>query len=464
MLTLFFLATSVVSSAKPVHFDPPNLNLERKLHQQYLKAHAPDSWSEQKELAKDAYLENYRIQPGETLWSLSHVLYGDGSYWPRVWAQNHSITNPHLIRPGHSLQFLLGSEDDTPAFRFTEQDEDSGAELVASNNPVIEIPPPESPPRPVIAVPPSFPEWQNISRRQPRNLIDDSGIIDTRRKPVQKILLRGYVQDKPVQPIGYFLENDTEAGLPLVNQYVYVKVKKGQGQVGDKMMVVGNSGKLKQIGKQYTPRVEAFLVQISGEIELSSQAQGRQVAGVDLNEYDIYRALVTKTTGLSQKDYALVDGSIPVVDIAPEGPAGSVEARVIGSEIHVVSQLYGQGSVVFIDKGSRQGVAPGQIFSLFVNRKSRHPQTPVEYSVAASGKLKVVKVDDEVATAVILDAHDGIIQGDLIRPPVELGEKERQEHVDLDEVQAGVVKSDDDEYEKENLDDDSELEKEIDAL
>ncbi|NJL24233.1 MAG: LysM peptidoglycan-binding domain-containing protein [Calothrix sp. SM1_5_4] len=111
-------SAGIVAAAR---FDPPDLTYEAELHRQFLRARKMESVLAVPSLAKDAYVENYRIQQGETLWSLSRILYGDGNYWPRVWSQNSMITNPHLIRPGHTLQFLMGSEDDTPAFRITEE-------------------------------------------------------------------------------------------------------------------------------------------------------------------------------------------------------------------------------------------------------------------------------------------------------------------------------------------------------
>src|SRR5580698_7396131 len=125
-------------TAHGAQFDPPNLDLEYRLHQQYMNSQGETS------TGSSGLLESYQLQAGESLWSLSQMLYGDGSYWPKVWAQNRSISNPHLIQPGYSLQFMMGSEDDMPAFRFSEAD-DTSLELAAAGsvNPQIDIPPPE---------------------------------------------------------------------------------------------------------------------------------------------------------------------------------------------------------------------------------------------------------------------------------------------------------------------------------
>src|SRR5262249_21631737 len=155
-------------------------------------------------------------------------LYGDGNFWPRVWAQNQAISNPHLIRPGHTLQFILGSEDDTPSFRISEEGE-QGVELASNGNqnPLIEIPPPEMPPTPLINVPRSFPQWQSVYKQQPVQVTDDKGLLKHRKPLVGKTYLMSYVQEQELQAQGWFMETDLDSALPVTNQYVYVKVKKG---------------------------------------------------------------------------------------------------------------------------------------------------------------------------------------------------------------------------------------------
>lgn len=44
--------------------------------------------------------ELHVVKKGDTLWSLCGQYFGDPWTWPRLWAQNPSITNPHWIFPG----------------------------------------------------------------------------------------------------------------------------------------------------------------------------------------------------------------------------------------------------------------------------------------------------------------------------------------------------------------------------
>ncbi len=425
LISVAALAASAANAGKmtkTAKFDPPDLNYEFQLHQQFSRSkNQPASQAKgikaQAVQAPNGVNENYALQKGETLWTLSEMLYGDGQYWPRVWAQNKAIANPHLVRPGHQLQFVMGSEDATPAFRFSEEGDQGGVELAAGPaNPIVEIPPPEVPPKPILKVPTSFPEWQSVYKKRPDNFLDDSGIEAKRQVIPDQIYLRGYVQEKSVEEesIGMFLENDNEAGLPITNQYVYVKVKKGQGQAGMKILVVTNGGKLKRLNQQWDPEERPWLVQVTAEIELRESVPAK-FSGSDKEKYEAYRALVLKTTGLSAKQSFLIPGALQTITLDKKGPSGRTQAQVIGSEKHGASALFAPGDLVFLDKGSNAGLEVGNLLDVFADRTIRRSQAVVVYSPVTSATIKVVKVSGKVATAVLLTAYDSVQQGDIAR-------------------------------------------------
>jgi hypothetical protein len=395
------------------HFDPPDLTLEGDLHRQYIMRQQLGDIP----MTAGRGVESYKIQTGESLWNLSEMLYGDGQFWPRVWAQNKSITNPHLIRPGYTLQFLMGSEDNMPAFRVSEAEEGGGLELASAQgqNPLIEIPPPEIPPKPILKVPRSFPEWQQVFKKtEDVGGLDDTALGRVRALPTPKIFLTAFVQETELDPVGYFLETDLESALPMANQYVYVKVKKGAGQPGAKMLVVHDAGKIKKINKRVDYDAEAYLMQVAGEIQLNEMVQAEFSKSSDRDSYDFYRALVTRATGLSGKNFALIPGELQIVDLTDAGPSGTAVAQIIGAEKHEASTLYGPGELVFLNRGTSSGLEVGQLLDIYEDRVSRK-DTPVHFSPAASGRLKVVQVTPHLATAVILSARDGILQGDRVQ-------------------------------------------------
>src|SRR6185369_9761101 len=47
------------------------------------------------------------VRRGDTLWGLSQNYFRNPWYWPKLWALNPAITNPHWIYPGDVLRLRL---------------------------------------------------------------------------------------------------------------------------------------------------------------------------------------------------------------------------------------------------------------------------------------------------------------------------------------------------------------------
>lgn len=54
--------------------------------------------------------EFHTVNTGDTLWDISGYYFENPWYWPRVWARNPQITNPHWIYPGDQVRLLLPGE------------------------------------------------------------------------------------------------------------------------------------------------------------------------------------------------------------------------------------------------------------------------------------------------------------------------------------------------------------------
>jgi LysM domain len=49
------------------------------------------------------------VRHGDTLWDLSDTYYGNPWQWPRIWSMNPQVTNPHWIYPGDQLRMQPGN-------------------------------------------------------------------------------------------------------------------------------------------------------------------------------------------------------------------------------------------------------------------------------------------------------------------------------------------------------------------
>ena len=61
----------------------------------------------------------HTVRKGDTLWGLCDSYFRNPWRWPRVWALNPSITNPHWIYPGDRIRLRKGEASRSPAPRVT---------------------------------------------------------------------------------------------------------------------------------------------------------------------------------------------------------------------------------------------------------------------------------------------------------------------------------------------------------
>jgi LysM repeat protein len=57
----------------------------------------------------------YRVEKGDTLWSICEKYYGDSDLWPKLWQMNPFITNPHFLNPGDVITLIEKDSLEKPA-------------------------------------------------------------------------------------------------------------------------------------------------------------------------------------------------------------------------------------------------------------------------------------------------------------------------------------------------------------
>lgn len=431
--------------SQPQEFDDsPNLELEARLHDIYKRFNSKKLTDEEwAQLVGQRESEVYKIQRGDTLWSISQTFFNDGNYWPKIWQINSGITNPHLIQPGNEIRFLLGTESETPAFAVTEQSEEPVAEPIPetpaesvempaetqltdgsqpdgtevaqegeSPSDAVEIPPPGDAVRPILRkIPPSLPEW---TLQRHGDLYDEHG-IDFVRRPIldikEKKYLEGFVDNDGFKGEGIIKEIEGGGTTAAVNQYVYVTLLPGAGRRGERFTVIKPGGQLQRIHSEVALNQEdlAYQYKILGEVrleELLSTSQGEQPK-------DIFRALVIKGVSQLEKGATLVKGTMPEVSLDPNGTKSSAVTQIVGAQ--VISQertvpLYG---LVFLSSGSKDGLEEGQVLTIRANTKIRNPDSEINESYIPVGQVRIVRVGEKFATGIVVRAWDAIFVGDV---------------------------------------------------
>jgi LysM repeat protein len=274
--------------------------------------------------------EAHTVRRGDTLWDISTRYYQNPYSWPRVWGQNPQIQNPHFIYPGDQI-------------RLRESDGSGGPGNIRTGS--------------------------TIGSGGP-----GGGSGSGRRVPPQTIFLRevGFVDDKTDHVWGELVGSPGENMLLAEGHVIYAKIEdKHEVAAGDLLTIfrplnipTGGKGQLVSIrGTLKVDRYNSKTHMVRGEIIESVDVieRGAKVGPV-ARRFDVVAPIV------SDKD---------------------IEAKIIASLYPY--QLFGKEQVVFIDKGEKDGIKPGQRF--FAVRRADLWQNQVR----GTGRLTTIRprVEDD---------------------------------------------------------------------
>ncbi len=350
------------------------------------------------------------VREGETLWTLAEFYLSDPFLWPEIYRINTLVVeDPHWIFPGEELrlvppdtvrlvadpnrQLQVGDSVLIPVADSLPQADSLQLPIVGDpelQNQVTEVqPPPPPPPPPSGARPTVFRSRAAETRR---------GLTIVRNPPPRppgrlRFLSAGYLTEREDFPWAEVLGAVGQSTLSTLratsSATVYERVslhapENATYHVGDSLVLSRLSRLIPGWGRIVVPTAIARVVQVSGrEAEARIEMQFGRVA----------------------------DGQV-ALPVEPFRDRGGVEPVPIengmrGSIIAVrnLHPLAGLLEVVFIDRGRRDGIVPGDVFEVIVEEEgSVFPARPV-------GTLQVVHVRQRSASAMIM-----ALQGVDVRP------------------------------------------------
>jgi LysM repeat protein len=361
--------------------------------------------------AQDTSTQSHTVREGDTLWDLARQYRGDPFLWPDIYRMNTSVVeDPHWIYPGEILR-LSATEavasvpaEDTPAppagpvsdevaespAAGTEAAEPTPASLASLTKPSPEAE--ESAPLFGPRHGETMQETLKAYTDQPyralrRSEFYSSGFLTENQKlPFGKVL--GPVTPPQIRA----LARNTNA---MPHAIVAVSAPKGASyQVGDTLLVV-------QIGREV--RHYGDVVLPTGMIQVTDTADGKYLASVIAV-------------------YGPIRGGQKVLPLEKFGESGSAQAKPLSGGVRATflggagrQDLKAPQMVVFLDKGRKDGVAPGDLFEV-----RRQPERLSDGTIRIDevmATLQVVHVRERSATARLLN---------VISPDIPPGTEARQ--------------------------------------
>ena len=356
-------------------------------------------------LAQAAAPETHTVREGDTLWDLARQYRGDPFLWPDIYRMNTSVVeDPHWIYPCEILR--LAGADSIPAVPAADTPETA---------PVAEAPPAAQEPAPVAAAPadpasgasqqtlaqltavsanePGPGEQGLFGPRHDARMLEESLKAYThqsyRALRRSEFYSSGFLTENQNLPFGKMLgpvvpqqiRASSANANALPNSTVAIEAPRGATyQIGDTLLVLQLGPELQSHGEVVIP---------TGLAQVVDTVQGRYVASI------------IATYGPIRNGQRV----LPAEKFVPTGEAHAVpvsdgvRAAFIGGPGR--QDIKAPQMVVFLDKGSQDGVARGDLFEIRRTAERLPDGRQLINDVMAT--LQVVHVRDHTATARLLN-------------------------------------------------------------
>jgi nucleoid-associated protein YgaU len=360
--------------------------------------------------------DTHTVKPGDTLWGIARLYLGDPFLWPEIYRLNTTVVeDPHWIYPGEVLQLHGGAEvSAVPA-----APAESAAVAAPAEAPAPAAAEAAAPAEVAAAAAEAAPDSEAYDSTQIAYEAEaaDSGTglfpkagtqiasppllneIEANYAPLRRteFYSSGFLTEDEQMPFGEVLGAVTprdinvslNAQMPsFINQLVAVTPPKGGSyQVGDTLM-------FHYVGRE-VPGYGRIVVPVAMTV-VRDVSRPQNVVEVIQQYNPIYKGFSTLPA-----DHFTPMGHVRAVPIS-DGVEGAVIAQRGRARL---TDLQG---VLFIDKGSVDGVARGDIFEIRRRPRARAGAPDITPEVIA--RIQIVRVRDKTATGKVVWLGTGIIR------------------------------------------------------
>lgn len=320
----------------------------------------------------------YTIKEGDTLWGLSQRFSDSPFLWPDLWSENSQIRNPHRIYPGQKIRLYLkkGRERHTTVPKkepIPEVEPEVVEEPVEVSTPV-EIEEPEVEPEP-----PKITEYFRY------NMID----------------MVGFIREKAVLPHGVIFKVKKSSRLISENDIIYIR-QQNEGILlpGSRFTIYRT---LKPVRDKKTKKYYGIQHFILGIAEVNQSAPEFAVAKVIKS----FRSIQVDDLVMP---YLRRPIKIPKLESQP-----GLTGKIIMAEEH--NNIIGDHINVFIDKGEKDGVKPGQSYTIYrqeTGRLKSYSRKKYLLNQVLLGRVMVLHTEATTSTVVVTKAEKDISPGQSI--------------------------------------------------
>jgi len=312
------------------------------------------------------------VVKGDTLWDISDAYLGTPWVWPSLWRDNGEIKNPHLIYPGDRIWIS--------PYEIRKVTEAEAAALIAG---------------------------------QPAEAAAPAALAETDAMPPEKkpetfhyaeMDTTGFVTLEQYEGAASIIESPESRKWLSDHSQVVIGFGADQVHVGDQFDIFRTEGRVTDLdtGTQY-----GWATKQLGWLEVTEVGE------------ESSRAIIRMSKSEIQRGDRLLPRRVRSMEIPVAASPGPVEGRVIYTPDKRIQM--GQQDVVYLDRGSRHGLAVGSPLEIYrtlgKNGMAYDPAQKTTKRVAdhVVAKLLVVDVSDDTSVAVVTHTTEELNRGDHFR-------------------------------------------------
>ncbi len=301
----------------------------------------------------------YTVQKDDTLCSISEKFFDTALKWPDLWKDNRHVTNPHQIEPGTRIRIF-------------------------QEKAVTQIQSPEK-------IEPEPMNTEKPKKEAPHFTFS----------PINRV---GFIRKNPIPASGVIIKLENDVDLVGEGDLVFIRKDTPQSFVPGAKFTVYRAIKIQKDSKAL--KYAGFHHYLTGVVEVVEIEPDYVIAKVTKS----YRTILREDRVVPHQERS------PKINLV-ESKAG-IDGRVVGSDEHEFA--VGDHSVAFIDKGSRDGIAPGQTYDLYLERDVRlnpNKRKDTRLTTYDIGTLVVLHTEKSTATVFIMRAQKMVYPGTKFRTP-----------------------------------------------
>ena len=359
--------------------------------------------------------DEYTIQKGDTLWDLSQKFLANPWYWPKIWSLNPGIENPHWIYPGGKLKIIPGEggaqapaqvENGAPAAPGAPAEEVTLDTAAPDSSVSVNMP---------AAVDLDVVSKNSRESRASRNSVSVSGKLAFVPPPVTMVRKSGLVSAEEKENAGRLDASFEEKQMLSPFDTAYVQFKGAPPvKAGDRIIFFRPDG---DIMDPITHKKLAEQTRTIGIAKVLTVKDRLCTVQVERNFEEIERGDLVRPWVSQEKR------------VTPRPNATDVSGFIVGDTTRELSDM-GESNVVYIDRGSADGVQEGNTFAVvrkgdglnesMVSAKSKsggkqgEAAARIDTPTENVGLLLVTDTSEHVSTAVVIKSVREISPGDAV--------------------------------------------------